>query len=185
MSERAGDHKGDGIVSCFGLSQESPSCDSPRPGLDKSYPDYLPIYTLSCCRHSASPRNLRIYLSLGYQSSIIRRPAIVGLPHTQRRGVPSRTSNWCVCVCLGITNKERPNPRPLHQAAAAAPDNVSSRPFCCLQQRAPPAWFCPFSMFPPEHIYAAHLQPISTRRRQTSAQEIVIQYLHTLPSNTC
>lgn len=37
MSERAGDHKGDGIVSCFGLSQESPSCDSPRPGLDKSY----------------------------------------------------------------------------------------------------------------------------------------------------
>jgi len=40
----SGDHKGDGIVSCFGPFQEPPSCDSPRPGLDKSCPDYLPIY---------------------------------------------------------------------------------------------------------------------------------------------
>lgn len=139
---------------------------SPRPATLPGLPStkvalttYVPIYTLSCCRHSASPRSPRIPLSLGYQFPIIHHPAIVGLPHTQRRGVPSRSFNWCVCV-PGNHQQRTPNcPDSLHRAAAAAPDNVSSRPFCCLQQRAPPPWFCPFFHVPAAGAHICSTSP--------------------------
>jgi hypothetical protein len=129
----------------------------------------LPVLLSSFRKPPPKPPNLPItwlsvfHLSPGYRRASSTHTA--AHPTREEGYPPPEPSTVCrfVCVRLGITYKGLPNPRPLHRAAAAAPDNVSCSPFCCLQQRAPPAWFCPSPMFaPPKHIYAAHLQPIST-----------------------
>lgn len=161
LSERAGDHKGDGIVSCFGLSQEPPSCDSPRPALDKSCPDYLRPYLHSIllssfCKPPKPPNSPITWLSVSHHPSPSYRRAST---HTEKRGTLPKLQLVCVCV-PGNHQQRTPNcPDSLHRAAAAAPDNVSSRPFCCLQQRAPPPWFCPFFHVPAAGAHICSTSP--------------------------
>lgn len=112
LSERVGDHKGDGIVSCFGLSQEPPSCDSPRPALDKSCPDYLRPYLHSIllssfCKPPKPPNSPITWLSVSHHPSPSYRRAST---HTEKRGTLPKLQLVCVCAWESPT-KNRQLPR--------------------------------------------------------------------------